>query len=236
MAVNHHAFPFKLHALLDNTVDKEAEIVSWLPSGKAFRIHKPKEFKEKIMPKYFRQTKYRSLQKQLHIYGFCLVKDKCSFENGAYFHELFVRDNKDLCKKMTRERAKPLARSPSVSRPSYLDILYDGYNHDMLLDHHFHSETIPHRTYAQRQGFPPICRTEGESGIDMYLNRALRIIEGRRGQESVMQRNPPPNITSTTPIHDMELEDERKQPAVNYPRDVEESSFAGRRFYMTDTD
>ena len=143
MGVNHHAFPFKLHALLDNTVNEEtAEIVSWLPSGKAFRIHKPREFKEKIMPKYFRQTKYRSLQKQLHIYGFCLVKDKCSFENGAYFHELFVRDNKDLCKKMTRERAKPLARSPSVSRPSYLDILYDGYNHDMLLDHHFHSKTI----------------------------------------------------------------------------------------------
>ena len=58
-------FPWKLHQLLD---DAEAygndSIVSWLPSG-AFQVHKPDEFVKHIMPKYFRQTKFKSFTRQV---------------------------------------------------------------------------------------------------------------------------------------------------------------------------
>jgi len=101
------AFPFKLHSILESagTTGKES-IISWLPSGKAFKIHKPKEFADVIMPQYFNQTKYRSFQRQLYIYGFDRVKDKSSDDYGAYFHELFIRGSSDLCLYMQRKKIK----------------------------------------------------------------------------------------------------------------------------------
>jgi hypothetical protein len=101
------AFPFKLHSILESAGSSGQEsIISWLPSGKAFKIHKPKEFADVIMPQYFNQTKYRSFQRQLYIYGFDRVKDKSSDDYGAYFHELFVRGASDLCLDMQRKKIK----------------------------------------------------------------------------------------------------------------------------------
>jgi len=101
------AFPFKLHSILENARKAEQDtVISWLPSGKAFKIHKPKEFADVIMPQYFNQTKYRSFQRQLYIYGFDRVKDKSSDDYGAYFHELFIRGESDLCLDMQRKKIK----------------------------------------------------------------------------------------------------------------------------------
>jgi len=101
------AFPFKLHSILENAEkSNQEEIISWLPSGKAFKIHKPKEFADIMMPQYFHQTKYRSFQRQLYIYGFDRVKNKSSDDYGAYYHDLFVRGVTDLCLDMTRQKIK----------------------------------------------------------------------------------------------------------------------------------
>jgi len=101
------AFPFKLHSILESSgASGQEAIISWLPSGKAFKIHKPKEFADAIMPQYFNQTKYRSFQRQLYIYGFDRVKDKASDDYGAYFHELFIRGASDLCLDMQRKKIK----------------------------------------------------------------------------------------------------------------------------------
>jgi hypothetical protein len=49
---------------------KFESIISWQPHGTAFRVHQPDEFARIVMPRYFQQTKYKSFQRQLHIYGF----------------------------------------------------------------------------------------------------------------------------------------------------------------------
>ena len=80
-------FPWKLHIMLE-AIDKEGDtsIVSWLSHGKAFIVHKPKDFVSEIMPKFFQQSKYASFQRQLNLYGFqrlltgtCLCCDKFDF-------------------------------------------------------------------------------------------------------------------------------------------------------------
>jgi hypothetical protein len=55
-------FPEKLHEMLDNV--NEPNMVGWLPHGRAFIVRKPKEFTSQIMPKFFRQTKLTSFQRQ----------------------------------------------------------------------------------------------------------------------------------------------------------------------------
>jgi hypothetical protein len=63
-------FPLKLHKMLgdvENTSDQE--ILSWGPSGHSFIIFHPKMFATRIMGEHFRQTKYKSFQRQLNLYG-----------------------------------------------------------------------------------------------------------------------------------------------------------------------
>jgi len=117
------AFPFKLHSILERAgASGQESIISWLPSGKTFKIHKPKEFADVIMPQYFNQTKYRSFQRQLYIYGFDRVKDKSSDDCGAYYHELFIRGASDLCLDMQRKKIKGTGLSNEERRKKASDL------------------------------------------------------------------------------------------------------------------
>lgn len=46
------AFPMKLHSVLEQVeADGLAHVVSWMPHGRCFVVHKPKEFVDHVMPK-----------------------------------------------------------------------------------------------------------------------------------------------------------------------------------------
>jgi hypothetical protein len=98
-------FPLKLHELLEKAEEEGlSEIVSWQPHGRAFVVHKPKEFVAGIMHRFFRQTKLTSFQRQLNLYGFNrLTKGS---DSGGYYHELFVRGRPHLTKRMVRTKIK----------------------------------------------------------------------------------------------------------------------------------
>ena len=60
-------FPLKLHQMLAE-LEKQpngASIASFLPHGKSFAIHKPREFVRHVMPKYFRMSRFSSFQRQV---------------------------------------------------------------------------------------------------------------------------------------------------------------------------
>ena len=84
-------------------VDKAggAHVVSWLPSGKAFKVHQADEFVKKIIPLYFKQKQYKSFQRQLHLYGF--LRYSKGPEKGAYYHKYFVKEDRHLSHRMTRK-------------------------------------------------------------------------------------------------------------------------------------
>lgn len=99
------SFPIKLHAILDQVEeDGLAHVISWQPHGRCFVIHNPKEFTDHVMPKYFRQTKLTSFQRQLNLYGFSRLT--IGKDNGGYYHELFLRGKVFLAKKMCRTKIK----------------------------------------------------------------------------------------------------------------------------------
>jgi len=98
-------FPLKLHEMLDE-IEKDglASVISWQPHGRAFVVHKPLLFVEKVLPEYFKQSKFSSFQRQLNLYGFSRLsagKDK-----GGYYHELFLRGKPTLSLKMVRTKVK----------------------------------------------------------------------------------------------------------------------------------
>jgi hypothetical protein len=67
-------FPDLLHDLLDAVEErKEADIVSWRRNGRCFKVTKRDEFMKEILPRYFRQTQYKSFVRQLNIWGFACI-------------------------------------------------------------------------------------------------------------------------------------------------------------------
>ncbi|KAG7348075.1 HSF-type DNA-binding protein [Nitzschia inconspicua] len=99
------SFPNKLHSVLEQVeMDGFAHVISWQPHGRCFCIHKPKEFTNVVMPRYFRQTKLTSFQRQLNLYGFQRLTS--GPDSGGYYHELFLRYKAFLCKRMVRTKVK----------------------------------------------------------------------------------------------------------------------------------
>jgi len=59
---NAFQFPWKLHDMLDRSAKESNEdIVSWVDDGNAFRVHMPDVFVDTVMPRFFKQTKYKSV-------------------------------------------------------------------------------------------------------------------------------------------------------------------------------
>jgi hypothetical protein len=103
-------FPIKLHDLLEDTANNGSQnVVSWQPHGKAFRVHQPEVFARAIMPRYFKQTKYKSFLRQLHVYGFRRIKE--GVDEGAYFHGLFIENKKSMSLRMVCEKIKGTSSS-----------------------------------------------------------------------------------------------------------------------------
>jgi hypothetical protein len=120
-------FPIKLHVMLEDMARGGSHnIVSWQPHGKAFRVHEPEVFAGTIIRRYFKQTKYKSFQRQLNLYGFRRIRK--GLDKGAYFHTLFIRNKKLMSLRMLRQRIKGTAGR-------------GGNQHVLQEDPHFYSET-----------------------------------------------------------------------------------------------
>lgn len=105
-------FPWRLHQMLE-AIDEagDASIVSWLSDGQHFQVHNPQSFVQKVIPKFFKQKSYKSFQRQLHLYGF--RRETEGVNRGAYFHENFLRSNRQLSLEISRTKA-PKRRRPST--------------------------------------------------------------------------------------------------------------------------
>jgi len=94
-------YPEKLHRmLLEIENDGNGHIISFFPHGRAFGIHDTDKFEEEIMPKYFKQSRLSSFQRQLNLYGFTRIVS--GPDNGGYYHELFLKGRPALCTHMRR--------------------------------------------------------------------------------------------------------------------------------------
>jgi hypothetical protein len=91
--------------MLDDAEKDEGfqSIISWLPDHEnAFRVHNSAAFVDLIMPKYFKQTKYKSFQRQVNIWGFCRIPS--GLDKGGYVHPCFIRGKPSLCRQMVRRK------------------------------------------------------------------------------------------------------------------------------------
>ena len=104
-------FPIKLRQMLvQMEEDGTTDIVSWIDTGTSdgwlFKWHDKDIFVTEILPRFFQQSKLKSFQRQLNLWGFLRVNSKKSLHTyGAYYHpqKLFLRERPDLVYNITRQ-------------------------------------------------------------------------------------------------------------------------------------
>ena len=103
------SFPVKLHSLL-NSAESEGfdSIVSWLPGGTSFRVHDTHLFETCILPQYFKQTKYKTFQRHLLLWGFESVP--YGIGNCGYHHPCFQLGHPQGIIHMQKNTKKPAAK------------------------------------------------------------------------------------------------------------------------------
>eukprot|EP00934_Nitzschia_sp_Nitz4_P009100 Nitzschia sp. Nitz4//scaffold47_size129522//21488//23464//NITZ4_003539-RA/size129522-processed-gene-0.4-mRNA-1//1//CDS//3329552764//9090//frame0 len=106
-------FPAKLFAILGR--QDLVDIISWMPHGRSWKVHKPREFEAKVIPSYFDHGKFSSFIRQANGWGFKRLASKGSDRNSHY-HELFLRGKPHLLKIMKRPGATN--KPPQPSSPS----------------------------------------------------------------------------------------------------------------------
>jgi hypothetical protein len=110
-----------LRNMLQETEDEgNAHIVSWLPHGRAFKVHLKDEFSSNIMPRYFKATKYVYFCDTLRIWGFDRLKK--GTDKGGYYHRYFVKGNPGLSRHLSRQQMRDSMAgwSPVDGEPDFL--------------------------------------------------------------------------------------------------------------------
>lgn len=80
-------FPWILHKIIEDAErEGNQSIVAWMPSGRSFVVYKRDEFMERILPRYFRQTKYKSFVRQLNLWGFTYIDQGPDRGSCTYLH------------------------------------------------------------------------------------------------------------------------------------------------------
>lgn len=84
-------FPSVLREMLEYADRNNlSSIVSWVPNGRAFKVHNEEKFMTEIAGLFFRATKIRSIYRQLYFWSFRRIAT--GVNRDAWFHESFVRD------------------------------------------------------------------------------------------------------------------------------------------------
>jgi hypothetical protein len=116
------SFPVKMHAILSRP--DLADIVSWMPHGRSWRVWKPREFEVKVIPTYFEHNKFSSFIRQANGWGFRRITTKGPDRN-SYYHELFLQGVPHLAKMMQRPSANQKPVSDASTEPNFYGIAHD---------------------------------------------------------------------------------------------------------------
>ena len=96
-------FPLRLYQILEQAdTNEDSNIISWLPSGNGFKVHHRTAFETKILRQHFTAIKYKSFQRQLHLYGFKRIL--MGMDRGGYVHPFLVRGHPEECELIRRSK------------------------------------------------------------------------------------------------------------------------------------
>jgi len=116
------SFPEKLMDIL--SLEITSHIITWLPHGKSFIFLDQDQFAQDLIPSYFGKCQFASFLRKLYRWGFRqIVKGP---DAGSYFHPLFQRDNRPLCKFLTCNKNEALSGANAITHLDNQEVQTDS--------------------------------------------------------------------------------------------------------------
>jgi len=158
-------FPVKLYSILEfSERDGYSSIISWLPHGRAFKVHEEKLFVEKVIPRFFFQSKMSSFQRQVRMYGFNKISYSAEVDKGAYYNECFLRGRPGLARAIMRlKKPCPLYKPDDINLYLYPPMPSSGSD-NVKTNTHIANKDAPrliHYSAPNQEGKK--CVSEGRS-------------------------------------------------------------------------
>lgn len=107
-------FPMRMHTLLSDPSVHDA--ITWLPHGRSFVILRPDVLATRVLPLYFTpdgaksgHVRYTSFTRKLNRWGFRQIAH--GPDAGAFYHELFRRDDPEACRGMGCAKSRKSIKS-----------------------------------------------------------------------------------------------------------------------------
>ncbi|CAD8119596.1 unnamed protein product [Paramecium sonneborni] len=116
-------FLIKLQSMLNDASNNH--IISWDERGSKLIIHDIKQFKEIVLPLYFKQPNYTSFQKQMNNYGFKNIR--ISSTTTEFYNENWTSDYRKI-DQMVRKKRIIIEKDSNSSFLSQLMILKCSQN------------------------------------------------------------------------------------------------------------
>lgn len=103
--------------------NEENYCVAWLEDGKSFIIRNPDEFTRKVLPKFFKATKFSSFTRKLYRWGFRQVNRGIGPDDPIIFgNEFFQRDAEELMTKMRSITAASTRKAEANTIPMHMQM------------------------------------------------------------------------------------------------------------------
>eukprot|EP00549_Striatella_unipunctata_P025424 CAMPEP_0118717628 /NCGR_PEP_ID=MMETSP0800-20121206/28279_1 /TAXON_ID=210618 ORGANISM="Striatella unipunctata, Strain CCMP2910" /NCGR_SAMPLE_ID=MMETSP0800 /ASSEMBLY_ACC=CAM_ASM_000638 /LENGTH=302 /DNA_ID=CAMNT_0006624415 /DNA_START=36 /DNA_END=947 /DNA_ORIENTATION=+ len=108
--IRHHRFPFKLHVILSQ--EQFGDIITWMPHGRAWIVLDPTRLEREVLPLCFDSPNYSSFNRIVNAWSFRRITS--GPDQGAYYHEMFLRGMPHLHQYMRRlpRKGKKLPMEP----------------------------------------------------------------------------------------------------------------------------
>jgi HSF-type DNA-binding len=166
------SFPVKLHRMLTE-VEREGKeyIVSWNPDGHTFQVHNHDKFVAEILPQHFKQSKYKSFQRQLNFYAFQRITS--GQLEGAYGHHHFIRGDEEAARAIKRQTNQQQQQqqqqqqllTPSTSSQS-IQSVRDGLSSTLLSTSHSDAELFSPTSFD----FSPLDDNDAYFDVNTIFN------------------------------------------------------------------
>lgn len=182
-------FPEKLMKMM-MWADKQPKdfCVAWIADGKSFVIRDPDAFTRKVVPKYFKPTKFSSFTRKLYRWGFRQVNRGIGPDDPIIFgNEFFQRDNAELMAQMRSTTAASQRKMKNDNSVYPYPGMEQEQNSRYLLDR-FYQEKAMGGMGGQGFGFPGM---RPMNPMMMNMPNMQNNMQGMQNSQFMMQNHMP---------------------------------------------
>lgn len=181
--------------------DPETFCVAWLPDGKSFVIRHPDEFTRKVLPKFFKATKFSSFTRKLYRWGFRQVNRGIGPDDPIIFgNEHFQRDKLELMVQMRSITAASTRKQDNctmqiLAQKRALETFDNEQNHKRLLL----NQLITQKAVLNGSMFTGGAAAGGSMNLTQALRPGVNGFNGLGRMDIFQQFNGPNPMISSFP-------------------------------------